>query len=208
MKKIISVLLLVVSAGALADPFSSSAQAAQLAELVRQAKIQLEEVRKQLSVMENMKELQQMDAVRELTETGDALGQMFGDIRAMEREVEDWRDDPAGTRQIENDIDRLTRSFEGAEGERALDKGQTYSGMMSSLSRMKWLGKAQAENEKKLAAGSTKKEDEKMAASAALSTNRILLEQEMARQRREVIGTEVFMETMKNVDYGNMGLLK
>src|SRR5690554_3729942 len=115
------------------DPFSGSASAAQLAELVRQAKVQLEEMRKQLSVMENLKEMQQSGLIKELTATGDSMGQMFSDIRVMERQIEDWKDDPAGTRQIENDLTRLERTYNSAEGGSSLDKGATYSAMLSSL---------------------------------------------------------------------------
>lgn len=190
------------------DPLSGSASAAQLAELVRQAKVQLEEMRKQLSVMENLKEMQQSGLIKELTATGDSMGQMFSDIRAMERQIEDWKDDPAGTRQIENDLNRLERTYNSAEGGSAIDKGATYSGMLSSLNRMKWLGHAQAKREEQMLGGISTDDSQKITADNTTSMNRLELEREMARQRREVIGTDIVIQTMQNVNYGNLGMMQ
>lgn len=208
MKKIVSFFLCFMCIGANADPASGAAQAAQLAELVRQAKEQLVEVRKQLSVMENLKEMEQMKMIKELTETGDALGQMFSDMRSMENTIADWQADPAGTRQIENDIDRLTRSYEDAQNERGINQGAAYADMLSGLSRMKWLGKAQAKNLETMAGGISPTDAATICADTNAIIADVLLETEKARRRREVIGTEIFMDAMNNVDYGNMGLLK
>lgn len=207
-KSFLLVLTLVFAQSSYSDPVSGSAQAAQLAELVRQTKIQLEEMQKQLSVMENLKEIQQGELVPYLSGTGDSFGQMFGDIRSIERGVDGWVEDPAGTRQIENDLMRLERTYNQTGDMRAVDEGATYASMMSSLSRLKWLGKAQSDNEKKMAEGMSKKDIEDIAAEAAITTNRILLEQEMARQRREVIGNEIFMKSLDNLNYGQMGLMQ
>lgn len=199
------VILVPVSHG---DPISGSANAAQLAELVRQARVQLEEMRKQLSVMENLKEMQQSGLIKELTATGDSMGQMFSDIRAMERQIEDWKDDPAGTRQIENDLVRLERSYKNAEGGSTIDKGATYSSMLSSLNRMKWLGKAQADNERKMAGGLNERELMELCGESGAISARLLMQQEAERKQKEVIGTEIFSQSMRNVNYGNLGLVQ
>lgn len=198
-------LAFIFSTISLADPMSGSASAAYLAQLVKDAKEQIESLHKQLSVVEQMNELQQMEVIKELTETGDSLGQMFSDIGRIERELNQWRDDPAGTKQIEHDIERMQRNIRNAEDGRGLDRGASYSASMSSLSRLKWLGKAQAKNEENIAEGTSKKKLESMSANADLSMNRILLEQEMARQRREIIATEIFSDTIGSVNYGSLG---
>lgn len=187
------------------DPMSGSASAAYLAQLVKDAKQQIESLRQQLSVVEQMNELQQMEVIKELTETGDSLGGMFADIGRIERELNRWKDDPAGTRQIEYDIDRLQRNLSAADDRQGLDQGASYAASMSSLSRLKWLGKAQARNEQEMADGTSKKKLESMASNAELSANRVALEQEMARQRREIIATEIFSSTIGSVDYGSLG---
>src|SRR5690554_3892147 len=210
MKKIrfLMILIAVFSFKAAADPFSGSAQAAQMAELVRQAKLQIEEVRKQLSVLENLKEMQQMKEVAYLSGTGESLGSMFSDARSIGREVDDWREDAFGANQIANDYERMQRQAQNADGMGGIDRGSTYASMLTSLNRLKWLGKAQEEMEKKVAEAMSDTDREAMAAEALVTMNALLLEREAARQRQQAIDTEIFMDSMDGLNYGNMGLMK
>lgn len=203
------ILIAVFSFKTIADPISGSASAAKLAELVRQAKEQLEETRKQLSVLENLREIQQQKEVAYLSGTGESLGSMFSDARSIGRGVDDWRDDAFGTNQIVNDYERMQRQAQNADGMGGIDRGSTYASMLTGLNRLKWLGKAQEDMEKKLAEGSVSDLDrEAMATEAAISMNALLLEREAARQRQQAIDTEIFMDSMDGLNYGNMGLMK
>jgi len=211
MKKIRFVILLIAvfSFKAVADPFSGSATAAHMAELVRQAKLQIEEARKQLSVLENLREMQQMKEVAYLSGTGESLGSMFSDARSIGREVGDWREDAFGTNQIVNDYERMQRQAQNADGMGGIDRGSTYASMLTSLNRLKWLGKAQEDMEKKLAEGNVSDLDrEAMATEALITMNALFLEREAARQRQQAIDTEIFMDSMDGLNYGNMGLMK
>lgn len=207
--KAIFLALLMLSGTATADLTGAGDAAAykQLVILVENTRQQLEELRKNLSVAENMRDMQRNELVQELTTAGEAFGQMFNDLRAMERELEAWKDDPYGTNQIENDITRLSSNLAIADGREGFDQGASYASILRSLNQLKWLGKVQAENEKKVAEGISEKDSEKLGNSALVSINRLLLEQEMARQRQDVISQEIFMGTLKNVNYGQMGLM-
>lgn len=201
--------IILFSENVFSDPFGASNAALykQMVVLVENTRQQLEEMRNNLSVAENMRDMQRSEFIQELTEVGDSFGKMFSDIRAMEREIADWKDDPYGTNQIEADIDRLRRLSQDASNQDSIAAGETYALMLQSLSRMRWLGEAQAQNEKKLSEGVSEKDSNKIQTGALVSMNRVLLDQEMSRKQREVISNEIFLNTLENVSYGGMGLM-
>jgi DNA-binding protein H-NS len=208
--KVVSLFLILGFSGVLRADVTGASEAAiysQLVTLVEQTKTQLEEMRKTYNVTEQMKDMQQNELVRDLSEAGTAFNGMFNDIQSIQGNLEDWRADPAGIATITRDIDRLEAQIERADGQEGLDKGQSYSQLLRSLKTIKWLGEAQADAERRMAEGTSEKDEAEIAASAMLSANKILIEQEKRKAREDAISHEIVSDMIKGVNYNGLGLM-
>lgn len=208
--RIIALLLFFCFSNVLQADVTGTGEAAiytQLVTLVEQTRTQLEEMRKTYNVTEQMKDMKQNELVRDLTDAGSAFNGMFNDIQSIQGNLEDWRADPAGIATIKRDIDRLESQIERADGQQGLDKGQSYSQLLRSLKTIKWLGEAQADAELRMAEGTSEKDEAEIAASAMLSANKILIEQEKRKAREDAISHEIVSDVIKSVNYGGLGLM-
>ena len=208
--RVISLFLFFIFAHAARADVTGASEAAiysQLVALVEQTKTQLEEMRKTYNVTEQMKDLQQNELVRDLSDAGIAFNGMFDDIQSIQGNLEDWRADPAGIATIKRDIDRLESQIERVGGQQGLDKGQSYSQLLRSLKTIKWLGEAQADSERRMAEGTSEKDEAEIAASAMLSANKILIGQEKRKAREDAISHEIVSDVIKSVNYSGLGLM-
>lgn len=208
--RVISLFLILGFSSVLRADVTGTGEAAiytQLVTLVEQTKTQLEEMRKTYNVTEQMKNMQQNELVRDLSDAGTAFNGMFNDIQSIQGNLEDWRADPAGIATIERDIDRLESQIERAGGQQGLDKGQSYSQLLRSLKTIKWLGEAQADAERRMSEGTSEKDEAEIAASAMLSANKILIEQEKRKAREDAISHEIVSDMIKGVNYNGLGLM-
>lgn len=180
----------------------------QLVTLVKTTKEQLTEMRDTLNVTKQMANLQQSEFVQELTKAGEIYGEMFDDIRDIESQLEGIKNDPLGTKEIEEDIQRIQERMARANEMSGLSKAETYSSILRGLKSVEWLGKVQKKNEESLANGTDQRDSTEVGASAALTTSSVLLEKEKRELRERAINTQLMDDFMGGVDYGNMGLMQ
>ena len=198
--------LLLVAQSTVADPTGATDTAIlqQLVALLKSANEQVQEFRKQVSISENMQEMEQLKAVKRLADDGRAMKEMINEGQKLNGQLEDLRLSPLGSSQTERDIASLKNQIKDAKGMDDINKAKAYSRMLADLDRLRFLGKAQSESVKKIANGTNEADNTAVAATSTMIMSDLLLQNEEREQRKRVQEVKALTDTLRNMNYSGM----
>lgn len=143
MKRLIGIALGVVATTnvAIADPVSSQMEIAQLVKMVENLNEQLEYARKTLDVQEQLKEMQQLEVVREVADGGAQLFQLASEIEETEDILNSFESPDEQLMELKSDVQGYLELYRQASNEdEAVRALKQYSYALSRLDDQYWLG--------------------------------------------------------------------
>jgi hypothetical protein len=202
---VFSVMMMSINSRADITGAGDAALYAQMVQMVATVKDQLQTLRDTLNVQEQLKELEALKEIKELSVAGKELKGMFSDINDINNTIEDFENDPYGTKKTEREIDYLRQQLSDADSASGTKKGAMYSSILANLENLQFLGKMNESNARKIANGITQGDAQKTTAENTLVMSTLLQnreQREAARSSREADAVHQFMSGSK---YGGMG---
>jgi len=112
-----------------------------LANLLKAANNQLEEMRHMVSVTDQLEELERNKIVSDAINIAKDTQEVFDESDSLIRNIEDWEADPWGTKPIERDLNYYSRRADSAENKNDYEAAKIWTDMIVSLDRRNYLGK-------------------------------------------------------------------
>lgn len=205
MKKRISTLLITcllsVNANADLTGAGDAAILTQLVEMTKNTVQQLETLKETLDAQKILTEMEQLKGVKELSDAGSDLGEIFGNIEKGANTFNDIKSDPFGLDKIESEISYVQRKIEQAEDKDDLSSAKAWTDVLKGLKRIKFLGQANESNLIKLQKGTSQNDLDKIGAESALISATAEATRLQREERQEAYNAELLQTLMNGYDY-------
>jgi len=157
-----------------------------------------------INVSKRLEEMEQLKQVKEISEEGVALAEMFVNIQDIEKELMRFSKDPLGANKTIKEIERLRRTLKNANKLEGTARGETLANMVADLERLKFLGKAKKATMKKVKKGLNEQDAIKGTAQSTLLMSDLLFGQEERESIRRSQETNAVLELIEGVNYSSV----
>lgn len=208
--KRIFLLLSLISTNAMADMTGTGDAAlyAQMVQAVAVMKEQLVEMRKTYSLTENLKEMEQLKEIKEISKFGKGLMKMASDGRDIVDELNAWKDDPFGSKDVEKELIYLDEALAEADGKSGFDKMTAYGRVLKNLQYLNIVGQGLAETKQEMAEGVSEADANRITANNTLIMAELLRRESSDEEMKQATNIMVFDSAMRQSSYSGIGGLK
>lgn len=148
MKRIVLCLALCCSSFTTADPVSSALELTKLTEMIASLNEQLEMARNTLNVQEQMKQMEELALVKEISKGGQALWELADEIESTVGIVSSFGDLDDNFNELKRDINNYLTLYENASNEEdALSAIKQFSKALVELDDQYWTGSESVDHE-------------------------------------------------------------
>lgn len=200
MRLIFIISIITVSINSYCD-MTGAGDAAILGELMTQTEKLLEQVKatkETLDVSKRLEEMEQLKAIRAISNEGLALNEIINNINELGDISEDIQRGPYGVNSTTNELEDLSEKINGVENKR------DYANLAADLRRLRFLGKANTASMQKTAGGSNEADDNKSTATNTMIMSNILIENEKRKTLRKAHESSALKDTIFSNSYSNI----
>lgn len=189
-----------------ADMFGAtdSVMIARMTAMLKSLNEQLKEVKKQVNLAQQLRDLESVKQVREISEGGDQLAEMFGEALDTVDLTEDIRDEPErGFQQTQNELNSYIQAAERAGDQEGIGRAYRMSRVLGRLDRLSVLGQAQEQVAAESAKGLSEVDATRSTSTSTAIMTQLVIRQEQ-RIEREKLQVEIANQAFDDLNQGMM----
>ena len=187
--------------GTMANAGSDAAMLKQLAMQLSELRKQTEGIKKTIDLTKRLEELESVKHIKSISESGQYFKSALDETDKLIKTVQNHRDDPFSLNSTDREIDRLLHRIDQAKNSK--DKARAYANVISSLQRLKFLGKVKDKSMKTLSTGANEQDRDMIIANNTTIMADLLIQNEKEKQIEKSKRTEQ-IEVMRQSAYEQM----